>query len=187
MTTKREDIVKATLKLTNEKGFGATSTDNIAKEANVGKGTIYKYFQNKDDLFSKVFDELRDKFIKMIAAHYDFQLDPHSNFRNLVYVIVQYYVENDDEFRYLERYSDTSLNIDKRLDESTKLIEPIKLMLNSIEHKIKFKQLPPLVIFAMTYGPLVAILNLVLLNKITLTDELIYQVADACWESILDK
>jgi AcrR family transcriptional regulator len=187
MSDKRKDIITATLKLITEKGFGGVSTDTIAKEANVGKGTIYKYFESKEVLYSTLFDELCLKFLQTILSNYNFKLDPAANFKHIVFVLVHYYVEHEDEFRYLERYSDVNLNIDKRLYESTKLIDPIKTMLNGIDHGIKFKPLPPLIIFAMTYGPLVAVVNLVLLKKIELTDNLIFQIADSCWDSILEK
>ncbi len=187
MSTKRTDVLNATLALINKQGFAATSTDDIAKLANVGKGTIYKYFPSKQDLYNALFDELRSKFIQLVAANYDFKIDPKSNFKSTVFVLVRYYSENVDEFRYLERYSDVNLQIDKRLNESTKLIEPIKKMLQEINHQIKFRKLPPMVIFAMTYGPLVALVNLVHLGKIELNDDLIDEIAEACWEAILEK
>ncbi|MEZ5009991.1 MAG: TetR/AcrR family transcriptional regulator [Chitinophagales bacterium] len=187
MSDKRTDIINATLKVTNEFGFAGTSTDMIAKVANVGKGTIYKYFKSKEVLYSTLFDELTNKFMAFIVNHFQFNLDIQTNFRNIVYALVHYYIANPQEFRYLERYSDVSLNIDQRMDESTKLIEPIKKMMDELDHGFKFKQLPPLAIFAMTYGPLVAIVNLTLMGKIDLTDELIYEIADSCWESILVK
>ncbi|MEZ5022656.1 MAG: helix-turn-helix domain-containing protein [Chitinophagales bacterium] len=48
---KKESILEATLKLTTEIGWVDTSTALIAKEANVGMGTIYRYFQSKEQLF----------------------------------------------------------------------------------------------------------------------------------------
>ena len=100
---------------------------------------------------------------------------------------MNYYVAHDDEFRYLERYSDIGLNISKPIEELTKLIEPITKMFKEANHNIKFKKLPPLVLFAITYGPLVAVVNLVLLGKIELSEELVDQIGESCWESILDK
>ena len=88
MSSKRNDIILATLKLTIEKGFSGTSTDDIATEANVGKGTIYRYFESKDGLYSDIFDELRSKFISIVASNYKFELDPKSNFRSAIFIVV---------------------------------------------------------------------------------------------------
>lgn len=44
-------IRRAALKLFNEKGFSATRLEDVAEEAGISKGTIYLYFENKEDLF----------------------------------------------------------------------------------------------------------------------------------------
>ena len=185
--SKRELVLAATLELTAEKGIQSTSTGDIAAAANVGMGTIYRYFESKEILLTALFDDLKNKFIEVIVANYDPKIDLHDNFRNIVVVLVKYYIANEQEFRYLERYSDSRLRVGKGLDEFTRLVEHVTSMVRGIKHNYKFKPLPPLVLFAMTYGPLVAIVNLVHMNKIELTDLLLDEVAEACWDSILDK
>lgn len=39
-------------------GYKATTMDQVAKIANVGKGTIYTFFTNKEDLFQEVLNQL---------------------------------------------------------------------------------------------------------------------------------
>ena len=159
--------------------------NEIAQEANVGMGTIYNYFENKEVLLTALFDKLKFKFIEIIVSNYDFEFDPYQNFKNTVLVVVKYYVANANEFSYLERYSDYRLRIGKGLDESTKLIKHVTIMLKDVKHNYKFKPLPPLVLFAMTYGPLVAVVNLVLMKHLEITDESLNDIADAIWDSIL--
>jgi AcrR family transcriptional regulator len=48
---KRGQIVAAARKLFLENGYGATSMDAIAAEADVSKRTVYSHFQNKENLF----------------------------------------------------------------------------------------------------------------------------------------
>ena len=49
---KRLEILDAAMRLFSERGFERTTVDEIATLANVGKGTIYLYFENKEpDLF----------------------------------------------------------------------------------------------------------------------------------------
>lgn len=49
-----------------ERGFGATSMDQIARTANVSKATLYAYFSSKEDLFAAIMPskcrEAADKF-----------------------------------------------------------------------------------------------------------------------------
>mgnify|MGYP006398173307 FL=1 len=51
---RRKEIVQAATKSFTLFGYKATTIDQVAKLANVGKGTIYTFFQNKDELFQEV-------------------------------------------------------------------------------------------------------------------------------------
>jgi AcrR family transcriptional regulator len=53
---RKKEIAWIALNLFAEQGFQATSISEIAKAANIGKGTIYEYYKNKEDLiFSSAF------------------------------------------------------------------------------------------------------------------------------------
>lgn len=47
----KKAIIKAALRLFDEKGFEKTSIEELARAAGIGKGTIYTYFQNKAEIF----------------------------------------------------------------------------------------------------------------------------------------
>ncbi|MBK5106226.1 MAG: TetR/AcrR family transcriptional regulator, partial [Burkholderiales bacterium] len=49
-----EEIIAAALDLFVERGFAATRLDDVAARAGVSKGTLYLYFENKEDLFKAV-------------------------------------------------------------------------------------------------------------------------------------
>ena len=61
---RREQIMHAAEKLFTSRRFHEITLDDIVHEAGIGKGTIYTYFKDKDDLFFQVavsgFDELCD-------------------------------------------------------------------------------------------------------------------------------
>ncbi len=48
------EICAAALEVFAEKGFAAAKLDDIARRAGVSKGTLYLYFQDKEDLFRAV-------------------------------------------------------------------------------------------------------------------------------------
>lgn len=64
-TDKRERILRAAVKVFARKGFYATRVSEIAKAAGVADGTIYLYFENKDDVLVSLF---QDRITKLIAA-----------------------------------------------------------------------------------------------------------------------
>ena len=51
------ELSSAALELFVERGFAATRLDDVAKRAGVSKGTLYLYFDSKDDLFKAVIRE----------------------------------------------------------------------------------------------------------------------------------
>ncbi|HPN36623.1 MAG TPA: TetR/AcrR family transcriptional regulator [bacterium] len=56
-TDKRERILKAAIKVFARDGFFLAKVEEIAKVADVATGTIYLYFENKDDLMISIFEE----------------------------------------------------------------------------------------------------------------------------------
>jgi AcrR family transcriptional regulator len=57
------ELLDAALDLFVEKGFSATRVDEVAARAGVSKGTLFLYFQNKEDLFKAVVREnIANKF-----------------------------------------------------------------------------------------------------------------------------
>jgi len=67
LETKRA-IQTAAVKLFAGKGFEHTSIEDIAKEASIGKTTIYGYFSTKNDIFISYCDEELDHAFTQLQA-----------------------------------------------------------------------------------------------------------------------
>ena len=57
VSEKQEKILNAAYEEFTEKGYQAASTNKIVKNAGIGKGTLFYYFHNKQDLFEYLIDE----------------------------------------------------------------------------------------------------------------------------------
>lgn len=51
---KRIEIINAAIKIITEVGFEGAKIEDIAKEAGIGKGTVYEYFESKNRLFMEM-------------------------------------------------------------------------------------------------------------------------------------
>ncbi|BBO88062.1 TetR/AcrR family transcriptional regulator [Desulfosarcina ovata] len=64
---RRQQIIVAARRCFKKRGYKATSIEKIADEAGLSPGTIYLYFQNKEDLYAsvltKVFESLYMRFV----------------------------------------------------------------------------------------------------------------------------
>jgi len=56
MENKRDRIMNAALDRFKQYGFAKTTVDEIARQAQVGKGTIYFYFKNKEEILEEIVD-----------------------------------------------------------------------------------------------------------------------------------
>lgn len=66
----RREILQAALGLFSEKGYNNVSMHEIAKKAEFGMGTLYKYFNNKEELYKalimEVFQEHHNAFVQSV-------------------------------------------------------------------------------------------------------------------------
>jgi len=58
------DILDAAIKIFAEKGYAGSRTSDIAKEANIAEGTIFRYFKTKKDLLVGLLMPLVIKFFR---------------------------------------------------------------------------------------------------------------------------
>ena len=71
----RRALIKAARRLFNERGYGATSLDEVCRRARVTKGALYHHFDNKRDLFVAVLEQVEGEFVQA-GAH---AADPAAN------------------------------------------------------------------------------------------------------------
>ena len=67
---KRELIMEAAMELFRDKGYSNTRIIDIAQKAGIGKGTVYAYFESKEDLMIKLISEIvQTDFQQMIVTY----------------------------------------------------------------------------------------------------------------------
>jgi len=79
------EIIDAALELFVEHGFTATRLDEVAARAGVSKGTVYLYFENKEELFCSVVQEVILPEIQRFEVHVrDYQGSYEKLVRNMI-------------------------------------------------------------------------------------------------------
>ena len=123
----RNKIHSAAIKLFAKKGFAATSVKNIAEEAGISIGLMYRHYKKKEDLFNALVayaTEGLDRIAKM------FQSDGSP-----VEIIQQFTREilnalkNDDEYAQFQMLMNQSLTIEDPSPEIKALIKKSEEML----------------------------------------------------------
>ncbi|MGE5398317.1 MAG: TetR/AcrR family transcriptional regulator [Chitinophagales bacterium] len=57
------DILKAAAKVFSEKGYAGATTKEIAQEAEISEGTIFRYFPTKKYLLEQILQRMADEFV----------------------------------------------------------------------------------------------------------------------------
>ncbi len=64
---RKDSILKCAKKLFSEHGYYQTHISDIIREAKIARGTVYQYFENKDDIFITLVDTFYEKWKTMVS------------------------------------------------------------------------------------------------------------------------
>jgi AcrR family transcriptional regulator len=86
---RREAILEAALEEFSARGYAATRLDDVAKRADVAKGTIYLHFADKEALFQDLLRSMLSPVIGGIAAAPDLKLPMRAIAERVIATFVQ--------------------------------------------------------------------------------------------------
>ena len=99
---KRERILRAAMELFGELDFHRVLMEDVAARAGVGKGTLYRYFETKEDLFVAVLSFAVDVTTERLRAKLERLDDPVEQLRFACKQALRFFRENDHLFRVLQ-------------------------------------------------------------------------------------
>jgi len=91
---KRQDILQAAMALFMDKGFQNTKMEDIAIDAGVGKGTLYEYFENKQDIF----DEACIEYVNVIIDNIRYVSNMDDTFNNKLLILFNGKLKMESDF-----------------------------------------------------------------------------------------
>jgi AcrR family transcriptional regulator len=183
---KRTDILNAALYLFSENGFHGTPMTLLAKKANVGMGTIYRYFKNKEEVINALYKELKGQINRAIRENLSSKETPvREQFITIFKSLLEFYIQHPQKFKFIEQYSYSPF-ITRSTKEavSTVCIEPLT---SFFEYGIKrqvIKDLPIELIFAMANGPVICLAKMHLAGEIHLDEKMIYSAIETSWDAL---
>ncbi|ALM29925.1 MULTISPECIES: TetR/AcrR family transcriptional regulator [Bacillus] len=87
---RRQMILDGATKAFTQFGYKATTMDLVAKLANVGKGTIYTFFKNKEELFDEIFTSLLMEMKKIADEAIDEKNSFSENLHLALFAILEF-------------------------------------------------------------------------------------------------
>lgn len=110
-------ILQAAEKLFAKKGFYPTTIDEIAKEAKSAKGTIYLYFNNKEDLFFSVIETKLDLLLNKIQEAVEKPGSASQRIKTAISIHLKFLEENKNFFKVMQSFPE---GLKKKLERKLK-------------------------------------------------------------------
>ena len=178
---KREQIIRAALSVFAEHGLHGTPVPPIATEAEVGVGTLYRYF----DSINAVFQDSKQRLQDRLLTDLDLMRPSRALFDTLWARLTAFARDEPDAFQFLEMQDHHSYLTEESRRREQALLIPLGMMVIIGQRTgLLGKHMKPDLAIALFWGAFVGIFKAERLGYLTLSDDDLKQARDACWLAI---
>jgi len=135
----RKKLKKAALDVFSEKSVDAATVEEITEKADVGKGTLYQHFNDKEEIVVTLVEEAINHLIEYIRSYDSAPETLEAMLEHLLNVHYEFYIDSKEEFLLLFQ---GKLLLKLQSDTLDELEEPYLCYLGEIEQNIS-KYLSP--------------------------------------------
>lgn len=102
---KTKRILNAALQLITERGLERTPMSMIADGAEVGMGTVYKYFANKADIINAIYVKLKEEEAELVFVNRTNHNNVRETFEDYYGRMIDYFLDNPSKFDFISQYA----------------------------------------------------------------------------------
>ena len=180
---KYDAVVKSSIELTNKFGFSGISISKIAKRANVSPATIYIYFENKEDLLTTIYFDIRKKAEKSVLTNIDASMSIKEQFNAIWMNSFSFYLKHPEFTQYREQFEQTTMMKEVDIEDFELNKYTVELLSNGIRDRIiQDRPIPILISFA--FIPIITLLRFHFNGIVKLSEEQIFNACEIAWKSI---
>ena len=185
---KNNAILQTALELFAEHGFHDAPMAKLAECANVGVGTIYRYFKNKKNLIQELYKSVDEALHKAIIEEVDPSLSTELQFKHLITNLVHYLYAHPTVFKFLEQYYHSPFGLEKKreklfLDDTSTSNNAFGIIFSKHPPN-SIKSLPIPALYALAFGPVLFLLRDAIGGQIEMSESLVQMVTEGCWDAI---
>jgi AcrR family transcriptional regulator len=181
---KRDAILDAALELFAERGFHGTAVPLVAEKANVGAGTIYRYFPSKESLVNAVYLKWKVELGQVMMEDFPFHASPRDQFHSFWQKCTMFSAQNPRALKFLELHHHQRYLSDECRKAEEQVLAPAFLFLSQTAQAKITKPLPPVLLGALVYGAFIGLVKASWDGRIELTEEALNAAEQCCWEAI---
>jgi AcrR family transcriptional regulator len=119
---KADAIIRAAIHIFARDGLDKGKIADIAKEAGIGKGTVYEYFSSKEEIFHAMVDTIMNDMVDASETLYAMDLSPRDKLRTFMRMNIEIVFEMNDAMLIItEMWAQGARAIQRGEHESTQL------------------------------------------------------------------
>ena len=181
--SKRDAILTAALKVFAERGLNGVAVPEIAELANVGTGTIYRYFDSKSDLVNELFMNEKHRLHAFLKEGViDINQPPKDIFAAYWRRMISFGRTYPDSFKFLELQDHLPYLNEGAREVEREALRRLNDINKSLQNKGVFRRdIRSDIILTMIWGSIVSLFKSDHLGYITLSDADIEAAREACW------
>jgi AcrR family transcriptional regulator len=188
LENKRERILLAARRLFVKQGFHSTPTSSIAREAGVANGTLFHYFNTKEELINTLYKETNKSVFTISTAGVDKEKNINRKLRLLWYNTVKWAMNRPQDFLFLQQYSNspfTSQITQEKISDHSSLYYDL---INQGKDKGILKDIPTDLMYQLITYQIYGIINYLFQYKEFQNNSTYLSMAfDFYWDSIAKK
>ena len=181
---KKAAITKAIIGLINEIGFANISMSKIAKATGLSAATLYVYYENKEDMFRKVYMDVKKQMIEECGRNIYPQENVQEAVRKLCENLLRYMRDYTDEFLFIEQACNSPIATDEMIEELEQYNQDIITIFQRGVQEGILKQTSPALLISFCYYPIQQIFKEWRKEKSMLPDVDFEVVFQMCWDAI---
>ena len=143
----RDEILSAAEKVFAAKGFFPTTMSDIARKAEFGTGTLYKYFKSKEDLYFTLIDEKVEEINRLVRTELSQKTSAIQRIKKVLGLQFEFIEQNRDFFRiYISERSRFEWTVKDELGKGLhkKMVTYIHILTEVVKQGIKEGEFRPL-------------------------------------------
>jgi AcrR family transcriptional regulator len=181
---RRASILDAALRCFVERGFHGTAIPQIAEKAQISTGTIYHYFDSKEELVNELYRAWKTKISQRVFTAFPQTAPPRTQFRVIWDEMVAFALAEQAAFAFIELHNHASYLDAESLAIDRSIKDFARAVIARAQHDGLVKSVDANVLMELVFGAFVGMMRAHWEGRITLTPDVVRAAEEACWDAV---
>jgi AcrR family transcriptional regulator len=187
ISEKKQAIFEGTLELVKDHGFHNCPMSVIAKTAGVAAGTIYHYFESKDQLILELYEYVTNNMAQAMFAGDDKRAAYKERFYNLWMNLFRFYVEHPNAIKFFQQFVHSPYYTENynEKDKHDCYMEQLFAFFREGVEKAYLRKVNPEILGVLTHGNISTTARMQSLGRIPLGEKELEQIFQILWDGMV--